>query len=453
MRVGGKDAFAALLLTAACAAAGYGIDRAESLWLLSIIAVWLAAYAWVCRAATHHTLRFWLCAALALRLILFFSWPTLSDDFYRFIWDGRLWLAGQHPFLKVPADFLTDGLPGLDADLFTQLNSKHYFTVYPPVAQLFFVLSAWLSPNSVAGSVAVLRLLLLAAEIGSVVLMLRLLQAQSQPRTQVLWYALNPLIVLELFGNLHFEGFVIFFLLLFLWWHQRGLLPLAAVAFALAVGVKLVPLIFLPLVLLTLSWRNRIRFSIVFVACLAAMMVPMYQREVWLGFGSSLQLYFQKFEFNASVYYLAREYGFWKYGYNIIERIAWKLAVAGGALILTYSFVASRQEREWPRSFLLIGFLHLLFSTTVHPWYIAPLVMLSVFQPLRFALVWSGVVFLSYAGYTATGYHESLWLVGLEYAVVLSYLGWELWRSRQIWRWFYGWRPPHWWRKPTSTGN
>ncbi|MEQ9229236.1 MAG: hypothetical protein RIF46_01035, partial [Cyclobacteriaceae bacterium] len=81
---------------------------------------------------------------------MLFATPSLSDDFYRFIWDGRLLAHGIHPFAELPGFYLDPSLniPGIDQSLFDNLNSKEYFTIYPPFAQLIFLISVLIFPKS-----------------------------------------------------------------------------------------------------------------------------------------------------------------------------------------------------------------------------------------------------------------------------------------------------------------
>ncbi|MEO0876545.1 MAG: hypothetical protein AAFY48_18235 [Bacteroidota bacterium] len=92
-------------------------------------------------------------------------------------------------------------------------------------------------------------------------LLIRLLRYWSLPEERVLWYALNPLIIVEVVGNLHFEGAMIFFLLLGLWallrWKgsdNKWWLAISAVAMAMAVSSKLLPLLFFPFLIRRLGW-------------------------------------------------------------------------------------------------------------------------------------------------------------------------------------------------------
>jgi alpha-1,6-mannosyltransferase len=155
-------------------------------------------------------------ASVVFRILLLFAFPNLSDDIYRFVWDGRLINAGLHPFAQLPDYYLQKSLVGIDQELFSKLNSKQYFTIYPPFAQFIFWLSTAFTSNIII-SVIIIRVLIIAAEIGSIIIILKLLDLYKIHRKKVLIYALNPLVILELTGNLHFEAFMIFFLMLFVY--------------------------------------------------------------------------------------------------------------------------------------------------------------------------------------------------------------------------------------------
>ena len=335
---------------------------------------------------------------------------------------------------------------GINQELYNQLNSKEYFTIYPPIAQYIFWVAVKISPHSILGSVIVMRGLILVAEIGSIVLMVKLLKKFNLSAKNVLIYALNPLVIIELTGNLHFEAFVILFLLLSTFFLSRKVLRASAVSIGVAICAKLVPLIFLP------SFIGRLRIKKLFlfyfavaITCLI-LFFPFFDWKVFNSLQTSVGLYFNKFEFNASLYYIVREFGFWKYGYNIIQTVGWKLGLTTFILIITFVWIRYRQSK-WKQEeisnhlllpdWMWILSIYLLFTTTLHPWYITTLLALAVFTPYRFVMIWTGLIFLTYAGYTQDSFHEVLWLTALEYGIVIGYLIYELWirRGTLIFHW------------------
>lgn len=429
---------------------GYLLQRHETLLVLSFYAFLFLVYTYlVFFRRGEFNLNFWLIAAFVFRISFLFSVPSLSDDIYRFIWDGRLLNAGISPYAFLPSDLLSaTGKNGLSPTLFALLNSQAYHSIYPPFAQFVFWFSTWTFPDSIVGSTAVIRLLVIAAEIGSVWMMMRLLKEWQLPPQRVMWYSLNPLVILELTGNLHFEAFVVFFLLLTIFMLLRSKWLTAGIGMAMAVAAKLIPLMLLPLFLLRLGWRRSFIFYSVTSIVVLLIFIPFYSSLGADGFLDSLQLYFKKFEFNASVYYLVREYGFWDKGYNIIETTGWKLGVyafggimmislwpwaykrTGGWAFRKFSFPESL--RDVPELGLGVFFIYLLFATTVHPWYIVVPIALSVFTYLRFPILWSFLIFLTYAGYSKTGFNEILWITAAEYILVIGYFIFEIWSRVKV---------------------
>jgi alpha-1,6-mannosyltransferase len=328
-----------LLTLALYAVLGFLLERQETLLLLGSYSVVFILYLYITYTSADDNGPFWFYASIAIRGMLLFTIPNLSDDFYRFIWDGRLLASGYHPFAEVPAYYLKHNLsiPGINEELFQKLNSPDYFTIYPPLAQFIFWLSVKLSPHSIYGSVFVMKLVIFLSEIGTLVVIKKLLVHFRLPVSRVLLYALNPLVILELSGNIHLEAVLIFFLLLSLLLLIREKLILSGIAIAMAICVKLIPLIFLPTLLPRLGWKRACLVYSTIGVVAAVLFLPLLDRSILLGFQNSLAYYFRKFEFNASIYYLVREWGYWNYGYNIIQTAGWLLGLLSALVILIIS--------------------------------------------------------------------------------------------------------------------
>ncbi|MEL6718570.1 MAG: hypothetical protein AAFP82_07630, partial [Bacteroidota bacterium] len=210
--------FLAYILLSCIVYLGYSVGQNDFWQMLPAFMLAFGIYVFVLISKINNTdsLHFWIGVAVILRFALLFGLPNLSDDIYRFIWDGRLLQNGINPFDHLPSYYLQQGIlpEGITQELYQQLNSPEYYTIYPPIAQLSFYIATWLFPNSILGSAIVMKLILFAFECGNVWLLLRLLPLFGFAQRNVLIYALNPLLVLEITGNLHFEGAMIFFLLL-----------------------------------------------------------------------------------------------------------------------------------------------------------------------------------------------------------------------------------------------
>ncbi|MEL6535039.1 MAG: glycosyltransferase 87 family protein [Bacteroidota bacterium] len=373
-------------------------------------------------------IRFFIVISLVARLLAFGGMPVLSDDIYRFLWDGYLLNAGENPFVTIPADYMAQGvkIPGLSQELYSLLNSPEYHSVYPPFCQAIYWLAVKISPSSWLGATIVIRGIIFLAEVGSIYLIYKLLAKYKKPQGPVLLYALNPLVIIEFTGNLHFEALVIFFLLLSVYLLKTRHRILSSFAFGFAVITKLLPLMFLPLLFKRLKLDRAILYYSIVGAVVVVSFLPFLSRDFLLGLSDSLSLYFASFEFNASIYYLVREIGYSAVGYNIIQSAGTVLAVVSLTSILAFVVLEKPQRSSLPKAFLWVLTLYLLFTTTVHPWYVLPLVAYSSLTRLRFPIVWSLVVIVSYTGYTETGYKENLWLVALEYLIVAGFVFFEL---------------------------
>ena len=430
---------------------GYQVERTEFPALISAYASFFLLYLLVFYyTSTSSSILYFTGLGVLLRFLLIFAFPNLSDDIYRFIWDGHLLINGRNPFDHLPSYYLENehALSGLTKELYDRLNSPNYFTIYPPVNQFLFATATYFSPNSFWGASVVLKSSLFLMEIGSLSLIIKLLKHFQLPSKNVLLYALNPLILLEIMGNVHFEGAMIFFFLLgsYLLLVQQNIFA-SAIAIALSIASKLLPLIFLPFFISRLSvvannnsspnwwktidWKRNILFFGIIGITLLFLFLPLFSGAFLSNFGASLNLYFQKFEFNASLYYVLRWLGFQYKGYNIIQTIGPILSIF--VLFSILGVVIKEQQPNWRNLFdklLLAICLYLFLAMTIHPWYVALPIVCCLFTTFRFPILWSGLIFLTYINYSTAIYQENLWIVGLEYLLVGSYILYELKHNR-----------------------
>ena len=382
--------------------------------------------------------------AFLSRAIFIFAIPNLSQDFYRFIWDGRMILEGLNPYLYTPESFMiTNGPSPVNQaqELYTgmgELNGSH-FTNYPPLNQLCFVLASLVSSQHILGAVITLKLIIIVADFGTFFFGKRLLEHLNLPVKHLFWYLLNPFIIIELTGNLHFEGLMIFFLVWSVYLLHVNKWKWAGVVFALSVSVKLVPLLFLPLLLFyfvstSKSMKQALIKSIGFYSIVGlttlVLFAPFFSLEFINNYTQTIALWFNNFEFNASIYYLAREIGYWFTGYNQIAIIGKILPLFVVLFVIGLTFFRRKLTTEKLIVHMLFAFsIYLFLSTTVHPWYIATLLILSVFTRYKFPLVWSFVIILSYLAYNnlnSADKAENLAVIALEYTVVYAVCIWEI---------------------------
>ncbi len=414
----------------------YQIDRSEWYFLFPAIFILFSAYFFIIYNKNKRELIeikqslfknypiLWI--AILLRLISLFAMPTLSDDFYRFLWDGNLLLNDINPYLYLPSDLYSSPpafFNNFHRDLFYAMNSPNYYSVYPAVIQYVFSLVAFFANNSLLHSIIIFRCIILLFEIGIFIILSKILEELNLSRKSVLIYALNPLIIIELVGNLHFESILIFFVLLSIFLIQKSKYFLAAIAFSLAVCTKFIPLLFLPLILRYIGLKRSIPFLILLFISSVLLFLPFLSNQLVDHIGSSVGLFIKTFEFNGSIYSVVKELGILIMGYNTIAIHGPVLAVVSLSLILYISFKSKLKDfRSLLTLLLIIITVYYFLAAVVHPWYISMLVVLVVFnQGIKYPLIWSMLVFISYFTYRSTQNEELVWLTLLAYIPVFYF--------------------------------
>jgi alpha-1,6-mannosyltransferase len=228
------------------------------LWFSAVFFVYILALLSIRRhEQASHPIVVALIVAWALIFRVSVLWVTpgfLSDDIYRYVWDGLVQQAGINPYLYPPE------APELaflrDETIFPMINRKWALTLYPPGAQLFFRLMAWLSP----GGLVAMKAMILLADALSIALLMCLLKHLGMHRSHVLLYAWHPLVIVELGISGHLDGLMIpFVLIAFLWLAQKR--PwLVGASLAMATLIKLYPAILLPVLYRKRGWTMPLVF-------------------------------------------------------------------------------------------------------------------------------------------------------------------------------------------------
>lgn len=368
---------------------------------------------------------------LVFRGVFLFETPTLSQDFFRFIWDGHHLLNGFNPYTSLPDELIENGAAHIPHanylyDNMGSLSSGNYSN-YPPLNQFFFVISAYLGGESLLGTVVAMRLFIISADVLIFIYGVRLLQMMRKPTYLIMLYLLNPFIIIELTGNLHWEGVMAAFTLMSIYYLLR--LEFIKSAWLLGNGIllKLMPVLILPLFIKRIEWSKLIVFYLFVGFVVVCGFIPFFSEQLYQKYGSSVGLWFGKFEFNASIYYIIRAIGYKIIGYNLIETVGKILPVITFIGVWLIALLRKNQLPEVLLESIVFSFLiYYLLSTTVHPWYLTIPLLISIFTNYRFMVLWSALVFLSYSAYGNSNFEENLWLVAVEYILVLGYFIYEL---------------------------
>lgn len=375
--------------------------------------------------------------AVLFRILLFGLEPNLSEDYFRFIWDGKILAKGYNPYLYLPKDIISDHdirqIP-LIHEVYAGISelSKNNYTCYPPLNQFIFAFSSLICPHSIAGQIKVLRVIILLAEAGTLYFGVKILKQLNLNVSNILIYAFNPLVIIELTGNLHFEAVMIFLIVLSLYLLRGKSFFYSALAMATAASIKLIPLMFLPLLYRRLRFKSAIQYYLITGFAFLVLFLPFFSYELVSKFSSSVGLYFQNFEFNASIYYIIREIGYYVKGYNIIHVAGLAMGLATFVFVVLLSFRKQNNNREGVYLSMLFALtIYYFLATTVHPWYITTILILSCFSKYRYALVWTLSIIVSYELYSIEGNIENLWLILGEYLLVYGFMIYELISKRK----------------------
>ena len=320
----------------------HGVDsRPDIAWAVPLLVVWGLTLSVSVRGSP--TLGLSILAGLLCRLALVGTPPLLSDDLYRYLFEGRVLLAGENPFLHPPAE-----LASLAPELAARVNHPTIPSIYPPVAQVWFRLlalvgtGAWVAQAGMA-----------LVDLGNVALIHRLQRDSHRPTWPALLYAVHPLPVVESAQGAHLESLGVFFALCSLLGLRRGS-PAAMHAMLLGVGTKLLPVLLLPALLRRLGLRRALPHLLLGGLGLLLLAAPV------LSAGPAL---FEAF---------GRYRDHWSFNGLLHPLLTPSLGERTRPVLLGLGLLVAARASALPplRAWFLVGSAFLMLSPTVHPWYV-----------------------------------------------------------------------------------
>lgn len=388
---------------------------------------------------SHFNFKQLVLLSLVYRLIFFIAIPNLSQDFFRFFWDGQLVLNGINPYIENVNYYFTEGLSQKihQAEILREgmggLNASNYSN-YPPFSQLLYAFSSWFAGESIVRFIITLRLFLIGFDVLFIYFVKKILLFFNKDPRHLFWYILNPLCLLEIMGNLHLEGVMIslfffgFYLILrkqYLW---------SALLISLSISTKLMSLIFLPILLqyffthykFPINVKHTLKLCSGLVLFLVIQFAWFYHPTFITNYSETIGLWFGKFEFNASIYYVVREFGYQIMGWNIIQTYSQFMPVISVLCFLIILYKRQAKPILMLESFMWMLCIYYFLSTTIHPWYILFPLALSIFTKYNFMLFWSFLILLSYSAYTPNNVEESFLMLSLEYGILFLFLIYEI---------------------------
>ena len=387
---------------------------------------------------------------LLFRCVLFFSNPIQEDDFYRYLWDGKVVASGLNPYQFAPLAIQEQlGKKAVSAEhkpyvqlaeqdphmsfVLSRVNHPDIPTIYPPFTQAIFGLAAWLAP----GSLAALRIVFLVFDLGVCALLLVLLRQLSLSPLLVGVYAWSPLVIKETMNSAHYDVVPTFCLVLALVLMVQGRGVLAHLSLAGAVLGKLYPLLLLPVFLARMRKAHGSGAALLGLLTVGVVLLggyaPFWQvgEALWTGTRTFAEQWQTNSLLFPGIVALADERGL----ANALVG-----GVLGGTAILV-SYRSAVQDKYpddnlqfvWSAG-LIMGLLFLL-SPVGNPWYFVWLVPFLCVFPVRSGLFLSGLLSLYYLSfyYIYRGQPETFqWIVWLEYLPFYALLAWEWWNGASL---------------------
>ncbi|HEV8715783.1 MAG TPA: glycosyltransferase 87 family protein [Candidatus Binatia bacterium] len=398
----------------------------------------------------------WLLMAFALlfRTTLLFSLPIQEDDFYRYLWDGRVVASGLNPYRVAPLTVLRlrrdlsplaaspvhagdnedvqrlASIPAHDdnfARVLSRVNHPEVPTIYPPLAQAVFGLTALAAP----GKLLVLRLVFLGFDLAICGLIVAILQHLGLNALLVLVYAWSPLVIKETINSAHYDVVPTFFLVLALLLSLKQRVLPAHLSLALAILGKIYPLLLVPIfVWNTVINHGRVQALLGLVVIIGVVVlgyVPFVDAGSMLWQGTFV--FADRWQTNSLLFPLLHR----SVGETWVANIIVALLLGGSVLTsLIRHDVRDEQSFLWV-NFLALGLLFLL-SPVGNPWYFLWLVPFLCVFPLRSWLLLSGLLGLYYLWFYCL-YHGAAEtfrrILGLEYVPFYSLLVWDWLKIRK----------------------
>ena len=420
---------------------GQGHQQRPILAFLACYGVGFLLYGAACwyvhrsRSQNDLCLRLVLGFAICFRVILLLSDPIQEDDFYRYLWDGKVVASGLNPYLFAPQTVrearAEDALvlpyacivqhdPGL-ALILSRVNHPEVPTIYPPLAQALFGVSAMIAP----GNLFVLRVLLLGCDLALCWLLVALLRDLAINPAYVTFYAWSPLVIKETINSAHYDVLPALWLMAAVFLAVRGKALLMYASVALAILGKVYPLLLLPL-FAGRTWRTHgSAWTVVGlgVTCLLLLIgyAPFWQDSgaLWQG----TRAFAERWQTNSFLFPAIH----WVVEERWVANAIVALLSAGVALGSLMRFDLRQVYEFLWAVFLVLGVMFLL-SPVGNPWYLLWIVPLLCVFPLRSWILLSGLLGLYYL-YFYFLYHRQVetfrWVIWLEYVPFFAVATWE----------------------------
>lgn len=361
--------------------------------------------------------------AVIFRIILLFVNPITSDDYYRYLWDGKVQYAGIDPYEYTPAELTSLH----DKILYPSGSYPDIITIYPPLAQiLFFISYTFFGPYAWG-----LKIIYIFLETGIIIFLFNTLNILRVNTNHILLYVLSPLIIFEIFINAHIDILLIFFLIGSINFALKNKSMLSLAFLGMSVMSKSFSLILLPLFLLYFYNNNKnLKRSLLNVVCFLipfSIILPYYQG--FMNIFPVMESYMKDWYFNSlpfrGILALTKIFGLSDQSYTRIILLL--------MFLISYLYVIFLKTDLINKSMFIV-FFYFLFSHTVNPWYLTSLVLFLPAVLSNAIFFWSGII--CFTNITLYYYlKDKVWqdiipVLIIEYTVLVFLFYYELKKNR-----------------------
>jgi alpha-1,6-mannosyltransferase len=338
-------------------------------------------------------------AALVFRVTFWPLYPAMSDDVFRYRWEGKLQAAGGNPYEVRPNDAAWTSLRD---ETFASTPGRDFRAVYGPLVEEIELVTYRVVSRFEARPFAQafwFKVPSAVFDLGAMGVLWLLLKAKGIPRERILIYAWSPLPLIEFWGTGHNDSIAVFFLLLALLLLSKcapeqslasGVGLWAFTALALATASKVWPAILFP-VFAGLQWRRWLQLLIA-IPILALATLPYLTPSIhWSGIDEDFR-------------FLSGFLGGWRNNDSMFGGLLW---AAGNDFYLAKKFafaivcvtVAAVTALRWPteQGVLTVITVLLMVSANCHPWYLTWILPLLVLYPVPPLLLWVALVPLAHS--------------------------------------------------------
>ena len=394
-------------------------DRSHFLGLFSLYLISIAVYFYSLKCKKDYLFSSLLGVFLILGIVSVFSIPVLSNDFYRFLWDGELFLKGVNPYDHKPLELVKQSKL-FSSQYFMSLYegmgtlSQNHYSCYPPFSIYLFVFCSVFT-NDLEINIMVMHLMMLLFQLPGIYFGKKLCKIMSVNNKCLFILFLHPLYLVEVFGNLHFEGIMIPLLLTCFYFFHKKIILISSFFMALAIHIKLIPIVFFGAFFSVLSFKNLFNFFVLSICLTILFSIGLMDQNNIINFLDSLKLYFGKFEFYSFVYVYFQKLN-----------LTFFITLLNISLLIYAFYRFKKGKFYWQESIPLILIIFYLLSGTIHPWYLLTILLFAPFCKMKTVLIYPSIGFASYLFYgIGDGYILRL-IYMLSYLVILYFLWFDL---------------------------